>query len=264
MVKKKMSGQTLAIIILGILLISAICFGGVYAFYSSTTNKISGTIVMANLNVELGSNGSGSQIQIYNNNNIVPNEELKNTPLKIYNKSIDSTYLVVLYEVKANKTNEFGVPEEVVDAFFNPVIDTSENNYIDPTKTGTNSPNHYSTDYIWTDYVFHTTDGGHPAKYRALVSTTIFPAYDPTVEFKGTEVIKDGRLKLHALTGNEFQSASITLTFQAFAIGADSLTQFINPIVNNADLTDMEKEAQKCQIILEKIQISNTFFSINY
>ena len=67
MVKNKMSGQTIAIIILAVLLILAIGFGGVYAYYSARSNSVTGKIVMANLKISLESPGSDrSEIVISN------------------------------------------------------------------------------------------------------------------------------------------------------------------------------------------------------
>ena len=99
MVKKKISGQTIAIIILAIVLIVTIAFGGVYAFYSESSNQITGKIMMAHLSIGLYSDNDvdSSVIVISNGTNIVPGEELKNSPLKIENYSTAPIYLVIVY-----------------------------------------------------------------------------------------------------------------------------------------------------------------------
>ena len=88
MVKKKISGQTIAIIILTALLVIAISFGGVYAFYSARSNKVSGRVMMATLSLSMSSGSSDkSEIVISNGVDVVPGQPLKNSPLVVKNLS---------------------------------------------------------------------------------------------------------------------------------------------------------------------------------
>ena len=121
MVKNKMSGQTIAIIILAILLILAIGFGGVYAFYSARSNSVTGKVVMANLKIALESGteeSEKSEIVISNGVNIVPGQPLENSPLIIKNLSSVDIYLVVVYEINAITQDKI----EIEDEFKNPVL----------------------------------------------------------------------------------------------------------------------------------------------
>ena len=113
MVKKKISGQTLAIIILTALLIIAVTFGGVYAFYSARSNQVTGEIRMATLSIGFGweaETGESicSAIVLSNGKQVVPGQELNNTPLVVTNESQASIYLIIVYEVNAEVKNNLG------------------------------------------------------------------------------------------------------------------------------------------------------------
>lgn len=269
MVKKKISGQTIAIIVLAILLICAIVFGGVYAFYSTSTKKaVSGRIVMANLDIEFKMDdpstpeyeglvgvGGASQILISCSDKVVPNQELSNTPLTITNTSNTPIYLVVLYRVERIEYDEEKGPLDVIyrynDVNENGVYDKGvdnirENNgvkqFFNVLDIGT------SQNVQWTNFVFDTTNypeyktdetdaNDNDYIVRCLVST------EPVTEnIKEAIVIAKDELKLHKDVGNEFQSSELAFTFQAHAIGSESF-QFGQNTTNN----------QKCDEILKAI-----------
>ena len=97
MVKKKISGQTITIIVLTILLVLTIGFGGVYAYQTARSKKVTGQIVMANLTISMEAGGSNkSEIVISNGTNLVPGQQLKNSPLTIQNISSVDVYLIVV------------------------------------------------------------------------------------------------------------------------------------------------------------------------
>ena len=104
MVKKKFSGQTLAIVILAIMLLLTITFGGVFAFYSARSNKVSGKIYMATLKISMEWKVSDkSEVVISNVTNLVPGQSLENTALVVKNESAVPIYLVVVYRIEATK-----------------------------------------------------------------------------------------------------------------------------------------------------------------
>ena len=264
MVKKKISGQTIAIIILIVLLIGSIVFGGVYAFYSTSTNKVSGTIVMANLNIKYkvdedgdGSDGvimgeSGqSQILITNMNNIVPNELLGNSPLKVINESNTPIFLAVLYRVQKATTDD---SDKHIDDIY---VKNSQGEIVlndDGSKKvfgvidiGTEDPGS-----IWSDFVFDTTDYAEYATddvtandddYIVRCFVTTAPISETQTEIT---VIEKNNLRLHRDVGNEFQQQAISFTFQAHAIGSDSFT-----FAQNAT------EKEKCAEIVKAIYRTN-------
>ena len=200
MVKKKVTGQTIAIIILSILLILAIGFGGVYAFYSYRTSKVSGKIVMGNLVIEFKTDDSGSSgksdIKISNNVNVVPNEALGNTPLSISNASNAPIYVAVVYKLSAYKLeDENSLVEE----------DNSK-----PLIAG-------EDETLWYDQLFTSNLGSSPISYRCMV--TMSPILPEQTEL---EVIGENKLKLSKYVGNSYQATNIVFYFQAFAISANS------------------------------------------
>ncbi len=185
MVKKRVSGQTIAIIILAMLLLVSIVFGGVYAYYSARSSKVYGNIVMANLKINLtskledgdtGETGS-SEIMISNNTDVVPGQPLTNTPLTIENLSSVPIYIVVVYKIDAFeldenrqiKKDELGNDVRVNDEFINAVMGitfTFEENgskikeqveYVNPLYPDANSKKN-PTRTEWIDFVYKAKD----------------------------------------------------------------------------------------------------------
>ena len=229
MVNKKISGQTIAIIILAILLLITIAFGGVFAYYSARSNKMKGVVVMANLSVELTSYDYGttnksakSEIVISHGTNFVPGQELKNSALMVFNKSRAPIYLVVVYEITANELDEKGediTNKTVDDKKEQPLLDMGSA-FINPSE---NINYAATTNTEWIDYVFTYTKGEETKKYRCFVSAGSYekPA---GVEEHDITVIGENKLKLHRLMSNEYKNTRLTFTFQAYAIGANSFT----------------------------------------
>ena len=221
MVKKKASGQTIAIIVLVVLLILTVGFGGVYAYYSFRSNRITGRIVMANLNIQFqdsnGGSSGASEMVLSNGVNVVPNEMLQNTPLIINNNSNTPIYVAVLYKLNVYKLDT----EEVVDYDnSNPLIAGASNE--------------------WYDYLYVQETNGARNTYRCLI--TLNP--QPT-ENKEIVVIGENQLRLHESVGNEFQSTSVNFLFQAYAISADSFS--FSSDISNTD---------KCEQIMDAISES--------
>lgn len=234
--KKKISGQTIAIIILAVVLLLTVAFGGVYAFYSAKSNTMTGKIVMANLNIDLISGQTGesgkSEIVISNGTNVVPGQELNNSPLKIVNRSnAESIYFIVVYEVNAIKMMYDKDGKLIKDNMGNvvygdKVIDINEKPVIDIGAEYINTYNQISysgNNKDWIDYLFvYENADSTLTKYRCLVSTKSYGKGNE--ESQTIEVIGENRLKLHHLMGDDYQQTSISFAFQAYAIGADDST----------------------------------------
>jgi len=246
--KKKLSGQTVVIIILAILLLLTIGFGGVFAYYSARSNKVSGKIVMANLKISLES-GTGesdkSEIVISNGVNVVPGQPLENSPLIIRNLSTVSIYLIVVYEINAFKPDKTEISDDYIDPvlglgveYINPIHSEANDNI------GVNNP-------VWIDYVFKAE--AENKLYRCLVSMTDFA---PTAENEnGITIIGENKLSLAGAMGNDYQNTSISFTFQAYAIG--SATDF--------GLSSNPSKQEKCEKIVSTIYKAQdkTFLNIN-
>lgn len=256
MVKKRISGQTIAIIILAILLLLTISFGGVYAFYTARSNKItSGKIIMANLKINIkNTSATGvSQIVITNGYNIVPGQKLENSPLTIENLSSVDIYLAVVYRI--NAVTETVLQDGTV--LKEDVKDTAQRQclglgveYINPIFPEY-STNKYTTNTKWVDYVFEAKNGDENANevvvddetgetkfvYRCLVSKITIP--------KETDetVIHEKELYLAEQLGNEYKQSSISFTFQAYAIGTET----------NFGFEDNDTTATRCEKIVSAI-----------
>ena len=104
-------------------------------------------------------------------------------------------------------------------------------------------------DTVWVDYVFSASNlSGDPVVYRCLVSTV---PYAVTAEGEeGITVIGENKLRLSGQMGNEFQRANISFTFQAYAIGRDSL---LGSITNEEKFTESASSKEKCEKIVNAI-----------
>ncbi len=245
MVKKKVSGQTIAIIILTVCLLLTIGFGGVFAYYTARSNKISGEIVMANLKISLnGASGESgkSEIVITNKTDLLPTQSLGNSPLTVQNLSSVPIYLVLVYKFDATKEGDDGERIVVDDNHTTPVFD------LDMEYVNSINPNYSSNLGVsvtsWVDFVFEAdiddpqakwahVEGQQPCKaYRCLVSMVSV--------LTNVVVIDQDQLALAGEMGNQYQSSTISFTFQAYAIGAE--TDF--------GLLDGDTTADKCQKIV--------------
>ena len=234
MTKKKLSGQTVTIIILAILLLLTCIFGGVYAYYSTTSSKISGIVQMANLKIQMNAGGtgsSGSSELLHTNSYYIPGQVLPNTALTVTNSSNTNVYLAVVYTVKAINNDESSpnYGNEITEYdLSNPLIGIHG-------------------DTTWFDGRY--TNVEHDADFRYLmIPTPIAPAApDAPEKDKIISVIPEGKLKLHEKMGNAYQSTIITLTFRAYVIGSDQ--QELKDALGQTNGTNTEK----CNVIMGAI-----------
>ena len=231
MTKKKLSGQTVTIIILAILLLLTCIFGGVYAYYSTTSSKISGIVQMANLKIQMNAGGtgsSGSSELLHTNSYYIPGQVLPNTALTVTNSSNTNVYLAVVYTVKAINNDESS-PN-----FGNEITDYDLSN----------PPIGIHGDTTWFDGRY--TNVEHDADFRYLmIPTPITPTSSD--EGKVISVIPEGKLKLHETMGHAYQSTIITLTFHAYVIGSDQ--QELKDALGQTNGTNTEK----CNVIMGAI-----------
>lgn len=248
MVKKKISGQTIAIIILGVLLLLTIGFGGVFAYYSARSNKVSGRIVMANLKISMESGTSDkSEIVISNGVNVVPGQPLENSPLIVKNLSSVNIYLVVVYEINATKKDDDDKDVDIVDQHKDPVLGLGVEyiNLVNPDYPSKNNlPKVVETN--WIDYVFDAQEEGKI--YRCLVSTKGFDSETDVT------VIDENMLSLSSAMGNEYQNASISFTFQAYAIASND---------DSLGIASTDNSASKCEKIVSAIYQTQSYKFLN-
>jgi hypothetical protein len=106
-------------------------------------------------------------------------------------------------------------------------------------------PNYVPSNTEWIDYVFYGAE--EDKVYRVLVSSG---SYNPETD---VTVIAENKLSLSGAMGNDYQNASISFTFQAYAIGAGSFV-FTNETTNE----------EKCDEIVAAIyETHKTFLNIN-
>jgi len=246
MVKKKFSGQAVAIVILIVLLILTVAFGGVFAFYSASSGRVSssGLIMMASLDIDFkedvfeAGKSTESQILITNmNNKLVPSEVLGNSPLTVINNSADEEgrvvpiYVVVLYRVQKATLEENRHLDDIYLTEMKKDQITGEMKKVFKTdKDGKKIPfgvidiGTDSETSIWTDFVFDTSNYPEYAQDNLETNDNYVVRCFVTKEAQTTKeipVIKQNNLRLHEEMTNDFQGQSITFTFQAHAISSN-------------------------------------------
>lgn len=260
MVKKRLSWQTLAIIILAALLLITISFGGVFAFYSARSNQISGEIMMANLSIGLGpghDESDQSAIIIYTKDYVVPGQVLDNSALIVRNLSTVEILLVVVYELTAEREikDENGEVIEVVDIedqFINPVfgLGCEYLNSKDPSQNIDSPAEVYNED--WYDFVFK---GEREEKYyRCMVSRKGIPKYVEGSDTNIIKVIREDKLALHRKMGPEYVDSTLSFKFQAYAVGA--ATDF--------GILESDSNLQKCDKIVNFVYESQGYKFLNF
>lgn len=236
---RKLSGQTITIIVLAILLIFVSVCGGVYAYYSYNSNRISGYITLGNLKISMsGNSGDSGSSQIYVTNGLcVPGQSLQNSPLTIQNGSNVNIYIVVVYSLTAIDVND---PSITVDTTMQEkVIDIGNDSWMD-----------YIYCYSNNDTDEDVQEGEETIedmeRVRCFVNLTPFKPQDESIT-----VIEENQLRLYNKVGNEFQSKRINFTFQAYAIAQQSFS----------DITDFDSKTndEKCEIIMERLHESVKF-----
>lgn len=235
--KKRVSGQTIAIVILLILLIVVLAFGGVYIYLNNQHTNVFGKVYMIDLKINLESGESGkSEVVIRNDNEIFPGHNLQNSNLVIKNESSKEMFVVVVYCVNAFDKNK----QEIEDRMKSSVIDVGYD-YCNPSFPQYSDKN-LITD--WIDYVYEAELQEGSMKYRCLVSTTPYGGVSEGV--KTIEVIKENGLHLSENAGDEYQDATISFSFQAYALTSDMIySQGLNYVAKTKE--------EKCEIIMDKI-----------
>lgn len=104
MKSKKMTKSTFAIIIMGIVMVAMLAFGGTFAYFTATTTAKTGTFKTGTVNLAAGDYTISSST-------LVPGDDIVATAIKYTNSSDVKTYVFVKYTVapKENTTLPEGI-----------------------------------------------------------------------------------------------------------------------------------------------------------
>ncbi|MFQ6751944.1 MAG: hypothetical protein ACLRFL_00065, partial [Clostridia bacterium] len=240
--KKKISGQTIAIIALVILLLLTIGFGAVYAYFSTKSNSITGHVTMATLSIRLHSEGWNEELGgisekseiTLSSTNVLPNQQLLNDPLIVKNSSEAPVCLIVVYEVSATRgegTNMVKIQDDYEGCLIDLGVDyinSKHNPELKHDNEQTTGTEDLRRNTRWVDYLFtyEHPETHEESVYRCLVSldrytaTTVKEGDKVTVIEQRIDVIEKDSLKLHQDLDNDYQTARLTFAFQAYVIGA--------------------------------------------
>lgn len=230
--KKKVSKQNIAIIVLSVLLLVSIGFGATYSYFNGRSDTLSsGSVTTATLNVSLHNGGDDDNpassdtapFQLHDSTDkVVPGQPLINTALQLKNNSPTEVYAVVVYTL--TYTDNKGVVHD------NPI----EVIPMDLQKNTVGSG--------WRKATYEKEDG---SKIYALVhlgakdlsgnNTTAGEGYGVLGANTATDVLGVNCLKIPETWNNDMQGATITLTFQAYIIQSTAVaTQY--PGIQDTDV----------------------------
>lgn len=235
--KRRRSKLGIVVNILIIILILTLIGSGFLLYFNLNKDIGLGSIKLPNLTIKFETSTSGkSEIAFNNTTNVMPGESLNNeSNLSVTMRSLNSTYLIVLYALEAQKNLDGQVIE---DSYDKPILDIGYN-YINSLNS-TYEKNSMNSDK-WIDYVCSLDEKVGDTivtnKYRCLVSPLTWGNEDSPIC-----VIKSGEFKLHAVgIDDKYQDSTLKFSFQAYGISENDENL---AGVNFSHLTEEEKCAK--------------------
>ena len=98
-----MTKSTFAIIIMGIVMVAMLAFGGTFAYFTATTTAKTGTFKTGTVNLSAGD-------YTISTSTLVPGDAIVDKAVTYENKSDDATYVFVKYNVAVDETSEVQLP----------------------------------------------------------------------------------------------------------------------------------------------------------
>ena len=237
MVKKKSNKQNIIIILLCILLLISIAFGFTYSYYNGRSNLVRGTITTANLAIELH-DGSGKTTEFsisapFGEEYLVPGNNLNNVELNIFNKSTQSTYMVVVYTLSAINI-ETG--ENVTPKLNNTPAISFRDNAID-TK-------------VWR-HINYKCKNVSDTSYTCLVGINPFEGRGPS-DGVYINVLRPNSIKIPGKEwGDILQNCNVTISVMAYAIQSKGLGESFDAAI--ADAKNKGDTATMAQLIATQV-----------
>lgn len=248
MIKKKTSRQTIAIIILAILLILSIVFGSTYSYFNaSTKDAIEGTVTTATLSVSLkGYDETLAETTTFSlhtsGTKVIPGEPLTNTALQINNTSPVPTYMCVTYKLSIVNGNEDGeVDTSVLNA-----MDIQESSVGDGWRKCDFTCKDLETKICSFIYL-----GGAHGDGNGIFNDPYNP--DNTTSM----VFGHSSLRVPTSWGNSMQGKTIKLGFQAYVIQATALnTKY--PDIANENLSASNRASAILSMFVAEFNLDET------
>ena len=239
--KKVTSKQNIAIIVLSILLLISIIFGVTYSYFNGRSNELTntGNITMATLKVEISGYdetiGQTTDFSLHTDGTkVVPGQPLSNTALQISNTSPVATYMAVVYSLKIITKDEEG-KEVIIDA---------------PSEMEAMDIQNSSVGDGWRKQSYLCNDGTSRLNLLVYLGGSdenkgrgygIFPQA-ASAEEPGTSLVLDGDcLKVPESWGNDMQGKTVTLTFTAYIIQADAISNKYPSILDGEEIEEDAK-----------------------
>jgi len=231
------------------LLLISIGFGVTYSYFNGRSNELSnvGNVTMATLKVEIDgvdeTTGQTTPFSLHNSStHVVPGQPLSNTALQISNSSPVDTYMAVVYylsivepgpwteDTNPNELEAMDIQEASVGDGWRKVIQTAEDG-----KTKINM------------LIYMGAEGG---KEDGI--------FDSDLNDNTSLILDSGSLKVPESWGNELQGATVTLTFVAYVIQADAISNKYPNITttNTPDVVDRTQEI--ANMFIKEFSLDNT------
>lgn len=253
--KKVTSKQNIAIIVLSVLLLISIGFGATYSYFNGRSNTLTnnGKVTLATMTVDFTYEGkeagkdSTTPFTLHSSGTrVVPGQPLSNIALAIDNKCPVDTYMVVVYSLHIIETETInGEPTEVLKPAPEVVaMDIREESVGDGWRKNIKTCRDektlicmlvYMGDNGVGDGIFHTTD-----------------------EDQKSKVLDSECLKVPESWGNDMQGKTVTLTFTAYVIQAEAISNAYPNILPSKTPGVEERTDAIAQMFIDEFNLDTT------
>lgn len=249
MVKKGTSKQNIAIIVLSILLLLSIIFGTTYSYFNGASQElISGTITTATLTVSLSGAdelGQTTPFELHTGSDkVIPGQPLHNTRLQIKNESPVNTYMMVSYALTIiNDDDENPIDTSILD-----VLDLQTEAVGDGWRKYDYTCKDTRTKICTLIYLGSLYSGLSVASGEG---DGIFLASGPNTSL----VLHADCIKVPTTWQNEMQGKTISVSFTAYVLQSEALSERYPDVVNSNLQT---RTAGIAKAMVEEFRLDNT------
>ena len=248
--KKVTSKQNIAIIVLSVLLLISIGFGATYSYFNGRSGELknTGRVTMATLTVDFDYDGKNDQLPSgqttpftlhSKGTSVVPGAPLSNYALEIINSSPVDTYMIVVYSLKIFQTvvDESGEERETI------VNAPSDMEAMDIQSASVGDG--------WRKQILQCRDE------ESIICMLVYLGDNTSIPGKGdgngifskntpeqkTTVLDSECLKVPESWDNLMQGKTISLTFTAYVLQAQSMTNTY-PKIDPSETPDPDQRAK--------------------
>ena len=228
MIKKGASKQNIVIIVLSILLLLSIVFGTTYSYFNGASQDlISGTVTTATLTVSISGvdeSGQTTPFELHTGSDtVIPGQPLHNTRLQIKNESPVNTYMMVLYTLNIIN-NDTDTP---IDTSIMEVLDLQEDAVGDGWRKYDYTCKNGKTKLCTLIYLGNKVSG------KTVASGEGDGIFLSSADKNTSLVLHPDCIKIPTSWENEMQGKTISVSFTAYVVQAQALSDMYPDVAND-------------------------------